>query len=96
MTIALRHSWAKDLDAATLYKLLKRPVEGFVVEQSIPYPELDRRDLLAETRHFWLEGPDVRSWGGHDHPARTRRNRGPRSSAPPERPPASEITVADT
>jgi predicted GNAT family N-acyltransferase len=85
MTIALRCSWAKDLDAATVYELFKRRVEGFVVEQSISYPGLDRRDLLAETRHFWLEGPDVRSWGVHDRHARTRRSRGPRSSAPPER-----------
>ena len=58
MTVALRRSWAKDLDAATLYELLKLRVEVFVVEQAIPYPELDGRDLLAETRHFWLEGPD--------------------------------------
>jgi ElaA protein len=29
-----------------------------VVEQAIPYPELNGRDLLAETRHFGLEGPD--------------------------------------
>lgn len=63
MTIALRRSWAKDLDAATLYELLKRRVEGVVIEQSISYPKLDRCDLLAETRHCWLEGPDVRSWG---------------------------------
>jgi ElaA protein len=55
MTIALRRSWAKDLDAATLYELLKLRVEVFVVEQATPYPELDGRDLLAETRHFWLE-----------------------------------------
>ena len=58
MTVALRRSWAKDLDAATLYGLLKLRVEVFVVEQATPYPELDGRDLLAETRHFWLEGPD--------------------------------------
>lgn len=58
MTVALRRSWAKDLDAATLYELLKLRVEVFVVEQACPYPELDGRDLLAETRHFWLEGPD--------------------------------------
>lgn len=57
MTIALRRSWAKDLDAATLYELLKLRVEVFVVEQATPYPELDGRDLLAETRHFWLEEP---------------------------------------
>lgn len=58
MTVALRRSWAKDLDAATLYELLKLRVEVFVVEQACPYPELDGRDLLSETRHFWLEAPD--------------------------------------
>src|ERR1700738_833542 len=58
MTVALRRSWAKDLDTATLYELLKLRVEVFVVEQATPYPELDGRDLLAETRHFWLEAPD--------------------------------------
>jgi ElaA protein len=58
VTVALRRSWAKDLDAATLYELLKLRVEVFVVEQACPYPELDGRDLLAETRHFWLEQPD--------------------------------------
>jgi ElaA protein len=49
MTVALRRSWAKDLDAATLYELLKLRVEVFVVEQATPYPELDGRDLLTET-----------------------------------------------
>src|ERR1700739_3482507 len=58
MSEALRRVWAKDLDAPTLYELLKLRVEVFVVEQAIPYPELDGRDLLAETRHFWLETPD--------------------------------------
>jgi len=57
MTAALRRAWAKDLDAPTLYELLKLRVEVFVVEQACPYPELDGRDLLAETRHFWLEQP---------------------------------------
>lgn len=57
MNVALRRIWAKDLDAATLYELLKLRVEVFVVEQAIPYPELDGRDLLSETRHFWLETP---------------------------------------
>ena len=41
MTEALRRAWAKDLDAPTLYELLKLRVEVFVVEQAIPYPELD-------------------------------------------------------
>jgi predicted GNAT family N-acyltransferase len=31
---------------------------GFVVEQAIAYPELDGRDLLAQTHHFGHEGPD--------------------------------------
>jgi ElaA protein len=58
MTEALRRVWAKDLDAQILYELLKLRVEVFVVEQACPYPELDGRDLLAETRHFWLETPE--------------------------------------
>ncbi len=58
MTVALRRSWANDLDTRTLYELLKLRVEVFVVEQASPYPELDGRDLLAETRHFWLEQDD--------------------------------------
>jgi ElaA protein len=58
VTVASRRVWAKDLDAATLYELLKLRVEVFVVEQACPYPELDGRDLLADTRHFWLEKAD--------------------------------------
>lgn len=55
MTVALRRCWGRDLDAATLYRLLTLRVEVFVVEQSCPYPELDGRDLESQTRHFWLE-----------------------------------------
>jgi ElaA protein len=58
MTVALHRSWAKDLDTTTLYELLKLRVEVFVIEQACPYPELDGRDLLKETRHFWLEDGD--------------------------------------
>jgi ElaA protein len=58
VTLAPRRSWAQDLSAATLYELLKLRVEVFVVEQACAYPELDGRDLLAETRHFWLENAD--------------------------------------
>ena len=54
MTVALHRSWAKDLNTATLYELLKLRIEVFVVEQACPYPELDGRDLLTETRHFWI------------------------------------------
>ncbi|MFY9491145.1 MAG: GNAT family N-acetyltransferase [Mycobacterium sp.] len=56
MTPPLHRRWGKDLDAATLYELLTLRVEVFVVEQSCPYPELDGRDLLSATRHFWLDG----------------------------------------
>ena len=54
-TATLKRSWAYDLTTSTLYDLLKLRVEVFVVEQACPYPELDGRDLLPETRHFWLE-----------------------------------------
>ncbi|WP_280235348.1 GNAT family N-acetyltransferase [Nocardia cyriacigeorgica] len=54
-TVALKRSWAQDLDTATLYQLLKLRVEVFVVEQKCAYPELDGLDLLPETRHLWLD-----------------------------------------
>ena len=57
MTFALHRRSGRDLDAATLYELLKLRVDVFVVEQSCPYPELDGRDLLPDTRHFWLGKP---------------------------------------
>ncbi|WP_278263907.1 GNAT family N-acetyltransferase [Nocardia sp. AG03] len=58
-TVTLRHRWAADLDATTLYELLRLRVLVFVVEQSCAYPELDGRDLLASTRHFWLTDDDA-------------------------------------
>jgi ElaA protein len=57
VTLALHLRWGQDLDAATLYQLLRLRVDVFVVEQSCPYPELDGCDLLPETRHLWLETP---------------------------------------
>jgi ElaA protein len=44
----------RDLDATTLYALLKLRVDVFVVEQECPYPELDGRDDEPGTRHVWL------------------------------------------
>jgi ElaA protein len=55
VTVALRRCCGRDLDAATLYDLLMLRIEVFVVEQACPYPDLDGSDLLAQTRHFWLE-----------------------------------------
>ncbi|MFD4457514.1 GNAT family N-acetyltransferase [Nocardia sp. NPDC058480] len=59
MSVELRRSWAADLDAATLYRLLRLRVDVFVVEQECAYPELDGRDLLSTTRHFWLDDGSV-------------------------------------
>lgn len=54
----LRHSLSADLDAATLYQILRLRVDVFVVEQACPYPELDGRDLDPQTRQFWISGDD--------------------------------------
>ncbi|MFY1633076.1 GNAT family N-acetyltransferase [Solwaraspora sp. WMMB335] len=48
-----------DLDAVTLYRLLRLRVDVFVVEQQCPYPELDGRDTEASTRHVWLSRDDA-------------------------------------
>lgn len=55
MTAELRRSWATDLDAVTLYELLKLRAEVFVVEQACPYLDPDGLDMAVDTRHFWLE-----------------------------------------
>lgn len=47
-----------ELTAHQLYAILQLRVDVFVVEQNCPYPELDGRDLLATTRHFWLGDVD--------------------------------------
>lgn len=45
-----------ELDARTLYALLRLRVDVFVVEQQCPYPELDGRDTEPGTRHVWSAG----------------------------------------
>lgn len=50
----LRRASPRELDADTLYALLRLRVEVFVVEQACPYPELDGLDLKPSTVHFWL------------------------------------------
>lgn len=52
----VHRSWAADLDARTLYALLRLRVDVFVVEQECAYAELDGRDLEPRTRHYWLGG----------------------------------------
>jgi len=53
--VEVRDGAAADLDAPTLYKILKLRVDVFVVEQSCPYPELDGRDLEPGARQLWIE-----------------------------------------
>jgi ElaA protein len=54
----LRVATTVELDAPTLYRLLRLRTDVFVVEQHCPYPELDGRDLEPHTRHLWL-APDA-------------------------------------
>jgi ElaA protein len=50
----LRTARFADLDATTLYALLRLRVDVFVVEQRCPYPELDGRDTEPGTIHVWF------------------------------------------
>ena len=51
----IRAARTADLDAATLYALLRLRVDVFVVEQRCAYPDLDGRDLEPGTVHLWLD-----------------------------------------
>lgn len=51
----VEHVAGPELTARELYEILRLRVDVFVVEQECPYPELDGRDLEAETRHVWVE-----------------------------------------
>lgn len=57
LTATVHRMWAADLDARTLYALLRLRVDVFVVEQGCAYAELDGRDLEPRARHYWLGGP---------------------------------------
>nr|WP_203917557.1 GNAT family N-acetyltransferase [Rugosimonospora africana] len=49
----MRFAAFDQLDAGTLYALLRLRVDVFVVEQTCPYPELDGRDTEPGTWHVW-------------------------------------------
>jgi ElaA protein len=51
----LRTARFPELDATTLYALLRLRVDVFVAEQRCPYPDLDGRDLEPGTVHVWLD-----------------------------------------
>ncbi len=44
-----------ELEASTLYAMLRLRVDVFVVEQACPYPDLDGRDTEADAQHWWVE-----------------------------------------
>lgn len=54
----VRASSVADLDAVTLYRILRLRTDVFVVEQRCPYPELDGRDLEASAVQLWVEDAD--------------------------------------
>jgi ElaA protein len=54
-TGTVRTAGFAELDAPTLYALLRLRTDVFVVEQRCPYPELDGRDTEPDARHLWLE-----------------------------------------
>ena len=42
------------LDSQTLFAIMRKRVDVFVVEQACPYPELDDVDIADATRHLYL------------------------------------------
>jgi ElaA protein len=54
----LHRATGDELSTATLYALLRLRVNIFVVEQRAPYPEVDGRDLLPDTVHWWVGDDD--------------------------------------
>jgi ElaA protein len=51
---SMRVRLGSELSVEELYSLLCLRVGIFIVEQHIAYPDLDGRDLLSTTHHFWL------------------------------------------
>lgn len=54
MTATIHVATFDQLDARTLYGILKLRSEVFVVEQECAYADLDGRDLEPGTRHIWV------------------------------------------
>jgi ElaA protein len=51
----VKSSPGDELDARTLYGLLRLRAEVFVVEQACPYLDPDGRDLDPTTTHLWVD-----------------------------------------
>lgn len=60
LVVATVHDAAlADIDAVTLYKILRLRTDVFVVEQECAYPELDGRDLEPGARQLWIARDDT-------------------------------------
>jgi ElaA protein len=56
----IRSAGFDELDARTLYRILRLRSEVFVVEQECAYPDIDGRDTEPDALHLWAE-PDPAS-----------------------------------
>jgi ElaA protein len=78
-----------DMTARTFHDIVRLRVDAFIVEQGCAYAELDGRDVLDTTEHFWIEadgapvsylrmypGPDGATWVGRVVTARAHRGHG--------------------
>ncbi len=78
-----------ELSARTFHDIVRLRLDTFIVEQDAPYHELDGRDLLESTEHFWVEidgapvsylraypGPEAATWIGRVVTAPAYRGRG--------------------
>jgi len=54
MPFEIRRARFAELDAATLYALLKLRQDVFVVEQKCAFPEIDGRDAESGVTHLWI------------------------------------------
>ena len=52
----IRQSRFTDLDALTLYRILRLREAVFAVEQNCVYSDLDGRDYEPGTEHLWIDG----------------------------------------
>ncbi len=86
---AIRSATFDALSARTFHDIVRLRVDTFIVEQDCPYPELDGRDVLPSTQHFWVEhdgevvsylrmypGTDEATWIGRVVTAQSHRGRG--------------------
>jgi ElaA protein len=49
-----------ELDARSLYEILKLRSDVFVVEQQCAYADIDGRDIETGARHMWIDGDEGR------------------------------------